>query len=122
MHVVSRAVNNGDGKMAMRPGRPAKPEDQRRSRNLTFRVRGDLHERLQTAAAGERSISEEIERRLEQSFWYDDAVGSADMAQLAREATICASSIKRHATDDKRVREVLHAALAELFCPTDHRH
>jgi hypothetical protein len=48
------------------------------------------------------------------------------MAQLAREAVICASSIKRHSTggfeNDKRAREVLLAALGELFYPTDHHY
>jgi hypothetical protein len=50
-------------------GRPPKPEAERRSRNFTFRSRGRTHELLQSAASAEgRSISEEIERRIEQSF------------------------------------------------------
>jgi hypothetical protein len=52
-----------------RRGRPPKPEAERRSRNFTFRSRGRTHELLQAAAIAEgRSISEEIERRIEQSF------------------------------------------------------
>ena len=106
-----------------RLGRPPIPEVDRRNRNLTFRSRGKLHEQLQAAAkAADRSISEEIERRLEQSFWYDDAVGSSEMAQLAREVIICASSIKRYSKggpeNDKRARDVLLAAVEELFRPT----
>jgi hypothetical protein len=50
-------------------GRPPKHEGERLSKNRTFRVRGTLDEQLEAAAqkAG-RSVSEEIERRLEDSF------------------------------------------------------
>ena len=50
-------------------GRPPVPESEKKGRNFTFRSRRDMHERLaQASAANQRSISEEIERRLEQSF------------------------------------------------------
>jgi predicted component of type VI protein secretion system len=43
--------------------------NERKSRNLTFRARPELRDRLEAAARGDaRSISEEIERRLERSF------------------------------------------------------
>jgi hypothetical protein len=50
-------------------GRPPKREGERLSKNRTFRVRGTLDEQLEAAAqdAG-HSVSEEIERRLEESF------------------------------------------------------
>ena len=50
-------------------GRPPKREGERLSKNRTFRVRGTLDEKLEAAAqdAG-HSVSEEIERRLEESF------------------------------------------------------
>ena len=50
-------------------GRPPKHEGERLSKNRTFRVRGTLDEQLAAAAqeAG-RSVSEEIEHRLEESF------------------------------------------------------
>jgi predicted HicB family RNase H-like nuclease len=50
-------------------GRPPKHEGERLSKNRTFRVRGTLDEQLEAAAqkAG-RSVSEEIERRLDDSF------------------------------------------------------
>src|SRR5215472_9218640 len=50
-------------------GRPPKRKGERLSKNRTFRVRGTLDEQLEAAAqeAG-RSVSEEIEHRLEQSF------------------------------------------------------
>jgi hypothetical protein len=44
-------------------------------KNITFRTRGDLKDRL-GAAADEygRSLSEEVEHRLEQSFLYEDRI------------------------------------------------
>jgi plasmid stability protein len=40
---------------------------------MTFRTRGDLRDRLAVAAAEHgRSLSEEVEQRLEQSFLYED--------------------------------------------------
>ena len=52
-----------------RIGRPPKPAKERKSVNFTFRSRGDMRDRLRAAAAmSGRSISEEIEFRLEQSF------------------------------------------------------
>ena len=52
-----------------RIGRPPKPAKERKTVNFTFRSRGDMRQKLQDAAAPYgRSISEEIERRLEQSF------------------------------------------------------
>jgi hypothetical protein len=57
------------------PGRPSLPVEEKRSRNLTFRSRGDLRDRLNDAASqAGRSISEEIESRLEQSFETEDRV------------------------------------------------
>jgi hypothetical protein len=51
------------------PGRPALPASERKSKNLTFRSRTDLRKQLEQAARlSDRSISEEIELRLEQSF------------------------------------------------------
>ena len=53
-------------------GRPPKFGDERRSKNRTFRVRGLMDEYLRSHAeeAG-RSVSEEIEARLERSFYMD---------------------------------------------------
>jgi hypothetical protein len=56
-----------------RLGRPPKAEADRKSRNLTFRSRGDLRDRLLEAAQRSgRSLSEEIEYRLWQSILEDD--------------------------------------------------
>jgi hypothetical protein len=55
-----------------RKGRPAIPAGDRKSRNFTFRSRGDMHAKLTDAAAlAGRSVSAEIEWRLEQSFSED---------------------------------------------------
>jgi Arc-like DNA binding domain len=56
-----------------RIGRPPKSVQDRKAVNFTFRSRGEMRERLQSAAANSRrSISEEIEYRLDQSFQRDD--------------------------------------------------
>jgi hypothetical protein len=54
---------------ATKRGRPAKPEAERKRSNLTFRVRTQQRYRLQLSANREgRSLSEEIEHRLEKSL------------------------------------------------------
>jgi Arc-like DNA binding domain len=56
-----------------RIGRPPKAKEDRKAVNFTFRSRGDMRERLRAAAAASgRSISEEIERRLDWSFREED--------------------------------------------------
>jgi predicted HicB family RNase H-like nuclease len=56
-----------------RIGRPPKAKEDRKAVNFTFRSRGQMRERLQAAAiAVGRSISEEIEFRLERSFWQEE--------------------------------------------------
>jgi hypothetical protein len=57
-------------------GRPPRHLGERLSKNRTFRVRGKLDEKLQAAAtASGRSVSEEIEFRLDQSFDRDAFLG-----------------------------------------------
>src|SRR5437660_327572 len=52
-----------------RIGRPPKAKEHRKAVNFTFRSRDQMRERLEAAAAASgRSISEEIEHRLNQSF------------------------------------------------------
>jgi hypothetical protein len=54
-------------------GRPPKPEADRKATHFTFRTRGSLREQLLAAAAASgKSVSEEIERRLELSFRADE--------------------------------------------------
>jgi hypothetical protein len=60
-------------------GRPPRHEGERLSKNRTFRVRGDLDECLQHAAnMSGRSVSEEIEYRLQKSFWMDTKQGDGN--------------------------------------------
>jgi hypothetical protein len=50
-------------------GRPPRHEGERLNKNRTFRIRDELDRKLQEAAAqSKRSVSEEIEYRLERSF------------------------------------------------------
>ena len=67
-----------------RRGRPALPESERKSRNLTFRSRGNLRTKLQDAAAASgRSVSEEIEWRLDRSFDHDEIFGGGEIRDIA---------------------------------------
>jgi len=61
------------------PGRPALPEEKKKARNFTFRSRGDMHDRLSEAAArNQRSLSEEIESRLAESFQAEGVHGALE--------------------------------------------
>src|SRR5262249_31470038 len=56
-----------------RIGRPPKAKEDRKAVNFTFRSRGQMSEPPQAGAiAAGRSISEEIEFRLERSFWQEE--------------------------------------------------
>jgi hypothetical protein len=73
----------------MARGRPPKPEADRKSHYVSFRARSALRKRLATAAEeSERSISEEIEHRLEHSFLRADllaaVLGRGDVADFLR--------------------------------------
>jgi hypothetical protein len=87
MHNKPRALNQGNrvaGPAKKRRGRPALPEAERRSRNLTFRSRRNLRKKLQEAAAANgRSVSEEIEWRLDRSFDHDEIFGGAEIRDIA---------------------------------------
>jgi hypothetical protein len=78
-------VPKWESKMARRKriGRPPKPAKERKSVNFTFRSRGDMRQKLRDAAAlGGRSISEEIERRLDLSFQQEQMAMEAVKAAL----------------------------------------
>src|SRR4051794_18471096 len=69
-----------------RRGRPPVAASERKSKNFTFRSRGDLHDRLTDAAARSgRSISEEIEIRITRSFDDEQQIwGSREIYGLMR--------------------------------------
>ncbi|MCJ2036392.1 hypothetical protein [Methylobacterium sp. J-068] len=74
-------------------GRPSKDPAGGKRPTITFRCRASLQEKLQTSSrAADRSVSEEIERRIEESFLLDgvpsiveQAVTKATEAALSRE-------------------------------------
>lgn len=62
-----------------RRGRPPKPAEERKGSNLTFRTRSDFRDRLEQAAAQSgRSVTEEVELRVERSFEVDRVVRRLD--------------------------------------------
>jgi hypothetical protein len=74
-----------------RMGRPPKDPVERKRHNQTVRVREVVRDRLKDASEkAQRSISEEIEARLERSFEQEDRAGSAEDQRLLRymEATL----------------------------------
>jgi hypothetical protein len=107
-------------KKQSRIGRPPKHEGERLSKNRTFRVRGTLDEQLETAAqkAG-RSVSEEIERRLDDSLRIEELYGgphlSATFRLLAANlALVKAKFGERWAESDSALSQ-LSAAFAEVI-------
>jgi hypothetical protein len=70
--IVSTKNKKGAVMAKRKRGRPALPEAERKRAGLTFRARDALRQRLADAAKQSgRSISEEIEFRLERSFLQD---------------------------------------------------
>jgi hypothetical protein len=62
-----------------RRGGQAKPASERKRNNLTFRARDQLKADLEkAAAANNRSVSEEIEYRLGQSFQWEKVLGDLE--------------------------------------------
>jgi hypothetical protein len=103
-------------------GRPPKPEADRKRTNFTMRVRDELRDQLRAAAAASgRSVSEEIEHRLERSFSEDQAfqwaLGGEHNERFMRAFTIAAWLIetrtgKKWHEDDETMHEVRFAASA----------
>lgn len=77
------------GRPRLYPGTEKRP-------TLTFRVRGKMHEQLSKAAEeAERSLSEEIERRIEQSFQLADIKDAIDSAVMSAWVRATDSAIER---------------------------
>jgi Arc-like DNA binding domain len=65
-------------------GRPRVPDKARKRNNVTIRMRDELKSKIeQNATAHQRSISEEIETRLERSFVEETAFGGPEMRRMA---------------------------------------
>lgn len=95
------------------PGRPQLPAAEKKRRNFTFRGTDGLHEQLSKAAAESgRSVSEEIEWRLSQTFADEGYLG-----YLNAHAQMLADSLK------KEMRQQIFAAItgapAETAPPAD---
>jgi hypothetical protein len=76
-----------------RTGRPRKYPPQKRF-TQTFRVQRSVHEKLQAAAAASgRSHSEEIERRLEQSFEFNDLIESVALKMADQTQQLLAEAV-----------------------------
>ena len=96
-------------------GGQTKPPLERKRNNLTFRARDRLKQDLEAVAAkNARSLSEEIEARLEQSFADDKALGGPEMARALRSfgPYVLAAEAKtgqRWFEDDETYTKVLEA-------------
>ena len=70
-------------KKAKPRGRPALPATEKKRRNFTFRGTDELHSELAKASAlSGRSLSEEIEWRLGQSFFMREVIAAATKAAV----------------------------------------
>jgi hypothetical protein len=64
-------------------GRPPKPPGERKRNNVTIRMRDELKAALEAAAVqNQRSLSEEIEGRLEQAFAIARVFGGEEVAEI----------------------------------------
>jgi alkanesulfonate monooxygenase SsuD/methylene tetrahydromethanopterin reductase-like flavin-dependent oxidoreductase (luciferase family) len=89
-------------------GRPVVPAAERKRRNFTFRSTDEFHERVSKAAAESgRSMSEEIEWRVGQSFFTRDVVRWAVDAAL--EKTFAYVDQQRAKEDAERQAERSHS-------------
>src|SRR3712207_2785522 len=98
-----------------RGGQPKEPEERKRN-NLTFRVRDRLKVDLEAAAAaGGRSVSEEIEHRLEQTLTERDMLtrffGSEDVIvfskMFAGMVQVAQALTNKSWKDDQGTRDVI---------------
>ena len=109
-------------KKAARMGRPPRHEGQRLSRNRTFRVGGKLDDRLQAAAArSRRSVSEEIEYRLEESFRLDELDGQmkASTGKSFKEALMVPLWEIGRLTTQERLERFFKELLGKLSAQAD---
>ncbi|MDB5597768.1 MAG: hypothetical protein JWM36_4729, partial [Hyphomicrobiales bacterium] len=112
-------------------GRPRRHTGEKLSTTLNFRVRGGLHERLIKASAmSGRSISEEVERRVERSFEKEDRVGGPAGVRFLEFVESAVSQVQDaiHSTLEKDWNQSVYArimlegaliAALDYFNPTD---
>lgn len=83
-------------RMPKRPGRPELPAKERRSETVKFTARKELRDRLEAAAQRSgRSLSDEVQHRLERSFETDEALGSPDNVQMFHSIAAGAARLRK---------------------------
>ncbi|WP_123834626.1 hypothetical protein [Methylobacterium currus] len=110
-------MTNSDEGASRRRGRPALPAEDRKSTNLKFRTRPILRERIEAAAAESgRTVSEEVENRLEKSFEIIDAEKIADAAFEKAKQSISQNFRFYIATltEDNKLANILMDVLTEI--------
>ena len=107
-----------------RGGRPKKYPGEGRRPTLSLRVRGGLYEKLQAASeVAERTISEEMERRLERSFEEQDLFlayfGKPETLKLAHAIAMLARTVEARTgldwTKDAQTKADLSGAISRFF-------
>ncbi|MCJ2086376.1 Arc family DNA-binding protein [Methylobacterium sp. E-005] len=92
-------------------GRPPKPAAERRRHNQTFRCNDEMLARLQAVAdKNQRSISEEVERRLEESFSNENLLEDLRSAAYAASEQAWDDYVKRQAGEQRFLKFGLEAA------------
>ena len=97
------------------PGRPARGPYTDKRKTLTTRITADMRQALEDAAAkADRSLSQEIELRLEQSFRVGDLFGGgqnlAEAADVWRWIMMVRRGVSRAGEDPTRWRQYVNAA------------
>lgn len=114
------AEKNGTGK----PGRPRRHEGEVLKTSLSFRVTAGAHERLKaSASASGRSISEEVERRIEAADNRELAVGGPNGTKFLRLAAAAVAEVQEAIktargsdwTDSYYARIMISAALEAIM-------
>jgi hypothetical protein len=85
-----------------------------KNKNITFRTRGNLKDRL-GAAADEygRSLSEEVEHRLEMSFQYEERL--AELQKRVRDLELRADEDRKTISRQSTANELAAGVLASTF-------
>lgn len=101
-------------------GRPPKPVAERRRHNQTFRCNDEMLARLQAVAdKNQRSISEEVERRLEESFSNENLLEDLRSAAYAASEQAWDDYVKRNAGEQRFLKFGLEAASALRYAMRD---
>ena len=102
-----------DEKPKRKGGRPAKSAEGKATRNLTFRTRDSLREKLsEAAAASHRSISEEIEHRLQRSFNRDEL--SQHIDGLLSDSLVKGEEVERANREADELRDALKRVTEQM--------